>query len=98
MPTNRELLVRMEAENRRAAQADRPALKTLARLEKRIKARRQAFSAYEGYSINTPRIGDVLLHLRCRDGERKTIQIGPFGGMQWFNQPCATVSEILEVV
>jgi hypothetical protein len=80
-----------------ARQADMtatPAMKALNRLERRI--RQHCWASYEGYSLNHPRIGDVLLHLRTPDGGRRSIRILPSGAMRWADSPILFVAELFD--
>jgi hypothetical protein len=70
-----------------------PAMKTLRRLERRI--RRHCWRSYEGYSLNHPRAGDVLVHLRTEQG-RRSIRILPSGAMRWAGSPVVFVPEIFD--
>jgi hypothetical protein len=71
-----------------------PAMKTLRRLERRI--RRHCWASYEGYSLNHPRVGDVLVHLRTAQGGRRSIRILPSGAMRWAKAPAVFVPEIFD--
>jgi hypothetical protein len=71
-----------------------PAIKTLNRLERRI--RQHCWGSYEGYSLNYPSAGDVLVHLRTADGGRRSIRILPSGAMRWAKREVAFVPELLK--
>jgi hypothetical protein len=78
-----------------ARQADMtatPAMKALSRLERRI--RQHCWASYEGYSVNYPRLGDVLVHLRTRGGGRRSIRISPSGRMGWEKTPIVFATEL----
>jgi len=72
-----------------------PAMKALNRLERRI--RQHCWGSYEGYSLNYPLTGDVLVHLRTADGGRRSIRISPSGAMRWAKGSMVFVPELFEV-
>jgi hypothetical protein len=66
-----------------------PCLKRLSRVIRKLHQieSREHRAICEGYHINRPRIGDVLLHIRSGlDAPRKTIRFTPFG-MRWEPTP-----------
>lgn len=70
---------------RQADQAASPAIKTLDRLVRRLKQvegfiLRRPF--FEGYEINRPRVGDVLVHTIGADGARHSLRIVPSGAVR----------------
>lgn len=75
------------------AQRDRnasPAIKTLERLVRRLKQvegfiLRRPF--YEGYAINRPRVGDILVHTIGADGARHSLRIVPSGAVRRYLAP-----------
>ena len=71
-----------------------PAVKALGRLERRI--RQHCWASYEGYSLNHPVAGDVLVHLRTADGGRRSIRILASGAMRWAKGPVVFVPELFD--
>lgn len=67
-------------------------MKVMDRLIRRIK--QSNWSAYEGYSINIPRVGDVLIHIRTPIG-RQSIRISSSGAMYWYTPPVMTAPELM---
>lgn len=67
-------------------------VKVRERMIKRIK--RHCWHAFEGYSINTPRVGDILIHIRTSKG-RKSISIDAGGYMRW-HTPVVFTHELME--
>ena len=87
-------LRRARAAARRLDMTATPAIKTLRRLERRI--RRHCWASNEGYSLDYPQVGDVLVHLRAAGGERRSIRILPSGAMRWANAPVVFVPELFD--
>jgi hypothetical protein len=71
-----------------------PAMKTLSRIERRI--RQHCWASYEGHSLNHPLTGDVLVHLRTANGGRRSIRILPSGAMRWAKGPVVFVPELFD--
>jgi hypothetical protein len=51
---------------------NRDAITTINRLMRRL---HRHGCGVEGYSINTPNVGDYLVHVRAGDGPRKNIRV-----------------------
>ena len=75
-----------------------PAMKALNRLHRKLRRIEvsERRSIYEGHSINHPRVGDVLVHLRTAGGGRRSIRILPSGAMRWAKAPVAFVPELFD--
>ena len=73
---------------------DCPSLKRLRRLHRAFK--RRNLRSYEGYSINVPRVGDVLMHFRPDlYGPRVSIRINVFGVVRRAATEYVTVAELM---
>ena len=76
-----------------------PAFKALRRLVRRVRQAEQRARRpfYIGYSLNHPRVGDILVHFNDgADGVRRDIRINPWGVMRRFEPAAKFVPEIWE--
>jgi hypothetical protein len=84
-------MTRAQIERHKRSWADAPpAIKRLSRVLRRLHAieSKEHRAICEGYFINRPRIGDVMLHLRSGlDAPRKTIRFSHLGAMRWMKTP-----------
>jgi hypothetical protein len=49
---------------------------------------------YIGYSLNHPRVGDILVHFNDGADERRDIRINPWGAMRRFEPAAKFIPEI----
>ena len=84
----RELTLRVRERARDAS----PSRKRLERMHRQLT--RRAISSYEGYTLNRPMAGDVLMHMRRADGGRDTIRVRFDGSLRRTGTKYITVEEL----